>query len=239
MQKRAIPSEKVDTRKNNSHITLMRTGSMKDMHFNDGSIKGFKVQTLAALHHAAWCMCRFFSPALRDHVRQHGLLQHNFCISVPATVASAMSWYTYKGVLATCCTTPVSSLDGSHKVLTDIVKRNPSSTSTFFLPFIYLFLLSMQGSEEFHADLIGRLEKSWFTFYGVAMVVNSLLGLDLALLAGAPQIVNLSIGIKSTEMVLALVSTRIVLKRPSHLIMSFLAWSAVRSEYAVSSVIPS
>eukprot|EP00959_Pyramimonas_sp_CCMP1952_P112907 2360260-Pyramimonas_sp.AAC.1 len=38
----------------------------------------------------------------------------------------------------------------------------------------------MPGSDEYHAELVSRLEKSWNTFYGVAMVVNALLNLDLA-----------------------------------------------------------
>ena len=77
----------------------------------------------------------------------------------------AMKWYTYKGVCADWDTTPVV-FDDSKSTLTQIVKCSPSASSAFFVPFIYIFLLAMPGSDEYHAELVSRLEKCWNTFYG-------------------------------------------------------------------------
>jgi len=100
---------------------------------------------------------------------------HNF----ESQATLAMGWYTYKGHLAITGVTPIYTV-GSRDVVTDIVKRNLSASSVFFSSFIYIFLLSMEGSEHLHDALVSRLEECWNTLYAVAMIVSALLDVDLA-----------------------------------------------------------
>ena len=64
-------------------------------------------------------------------------------------------------------------------VLASLVQECPSASSSFFLPFIYIFLLAFPGSDFLHNSIVEKLEGCWNTFYGVSMVVNGLVGVEL------------------------------------------------------------
>jgi hypothetical protein len=91
---------------------------------------------------------------------------------------AAMGWYVYKGQDAV---TNDIELDAHapKSLFTEFMKCNPSSKSSFFTPFIDIFLLTLPDSKSVHDEALRHLETHWDTFYGVSMVVNALLGTEL------------------------------------------------------------